>query len=291
MAVFVPTPARKRSKPGFAEKTLGDITHNIEQAIFTEENARRQAFLQTFDPRLKLILVAALLVATGLAHNLWTVLVLYALTLGLAFRSRIPFDFFVKRVWLGIPFFAGIVVLPSLFLIPGPPVVSVAVPATSFVLTITQPALAGALLFVARVGTSVSLAVLLVLTTPWSDVLKALSVLHVPEAFVLILGMTYRYIFLFLHTLDNMLLSRKSRTVAATSGDEQRQYIVASMGVLMSKSFKLSNDVYQAMLSRGFSGHVRTFIDYKMQRRDWALGAFTFVWIVAALVLDRRILG
>lgn len=44
---------------------------------------------------------------------------LYLLTLLAARLSQVPFDFFVKRVWLGIPFFAGIVVLPSIFFTPG----------------------------------------------------------------------------------------------------------------------------------------------------------------------------
>lgn len=291
MAGSTPTTFAKTRKPGFAEKTLGDITHNIEQAVFTEENARRNAFLQTFDPRLKLILFGALIVATGLAHHVATIALIYAFTLALAFLSRIPFDFFVKRVWLGIPFFAGIVVIPSLFLIPGMPLIAFAVPATPLVITISVQAVTGAILFIARVGASVSLAVLLVVTTPWADLLKALSVLHVPEVFVLILGMTYRYIFLFLRTLDHMLLSRKSRTVGDTSAGEQRQWIVASIGVLLGKSFQMSNEVYQAMLSRGFSGRVRTFNDYRMKPRDWAMGALTFALIAAALVLDRRILG
>ncbi len=280
-----------RRKPGFVEKTLADITHNIEQAVFTEENARRPGLLQSFDPRLKLLVVGALLVTAGLAHNVVTVLVLYVFTLGLAFLSRIPFDFFVKRVWLGIPFFAGVVVLPSLFLIPGTPLLSLAVPATPWVITISDQAVAGAVLFIARVGTSVSLAVLLVITTPWADLLKALSVLHVPEAFVLILGMTYRYLFLFLRTLDNMLLARKSRTVGQTSGGEQRQWIVASIGVLLGKSFQMSNEVYQAMLSRGFGGRIRTLDDFQIKPRDRALGALVGVLVVAALFLDRRILG
>lgn len=286
-----PNPKKKRTKPSFVEKTLGDITRNIEQSVFAEENARRPSFLQTFDPRLKLVLFGALLVAAGLAHNIVTVLIFYAFTLLLAFMSKIPFDFFVRRVWLGIPFFAGIVIIPSLFLVPGKSLLSFPIPGSSAELTISEPALMGAILFVARVGTSVSTAVLLVLTTPWSDVLKALSVLHVPGAFVLILGMTYRYIFLFLHTLDNMLLARKSRTVGASSGREQRQYVVASMGGLLGKSFKMSNEVYQAMLSRGFNGRVRTLNDYGMQPRDWLFGALTLGLIATALLLDRGLLG
>ena len=62
---------------------------------------------------------------------------------------------------------------------------------------------------------------LLVLTTPWNTLLKALSVLRVPDGFILILGMTYRYIYLLLTTLDDMLLSRKSRVVGRM--DERRR--------------------------------------------------------------------
>ena len=69
----------------------------------------------------------------------------------------------------------------------------------------------GAVVFVVRVGVSVSLAVLLVLTTPWADLLKSLHALKVPHVFVLVLSMTYRYIFLFLHTLNGMFEARKSR--------------------------------------------------------------------------------
>ena len=290
-APAAPAARSKPRKPSFAEKTLADITHNIEQAVFTEENARRPAFLQRFDPRLKLVLVGALLLMAGLAHHVATVALIYAFTLVLAILSRIPLDFYVKRVWLGIPFFAGVVIIPSLFLVGGTPFIRWPVPATPLVITITNQALAGALLFVARVGTSVSLAVLLVITTQWADLLKALTVLGVPEAFVLIVGMAYRYIFLFLRTLDNMLLARQSRTVGATSGSEQRQYVVASIGVLLGKSFQMSNEVYQAMLSRGFNGRVRTFNDYKMTPRDWALGAITLTLAAVALIIDRRLLG
>ena len=75
-----------------------------------------------------------------------------------------------------------------------------------------------------------------------------------PQVFVLVLSMTYRYIFLFLHTANGMLLARKSRVVGRTSGGEQRRWITGTMGNLMSRAFKMSNDVYAAMLARGFDG-------------------------------------
>ena len=37
----------------------------------------------------------------------------------------------------------------------------------------------------------------------------------------------------------------------------------------MSRSFKMSNDVYAAMLARGFTGEIRTYSRYRMRRADW----------------------
>ena len=144
--------------------------------------------------------------------------------------------------------------------------------------------LIGAALFVARVGVSVSLAVLLVVTTPWADVLKGLRALRAPQVFVLVLSMTYRYIFLFLHTANGVLLALKSRVVGRTSGSEQRRWITGTMGNLVSRSFKMSNDVYAAMLARGSGGEVRTYSTYRLRRADVAaLGAVAALSVATIL--------
>ena len=269
-AVAVPN-RRKKTKPSFVEKTLAGISANVEQAIFSEENARKDAFLQRRDPRVKIVAFAALIVAVGLSRDWRVLLALYALALAGAAASSIDMRFFLKRVWLGIPVFSGIVVLPSIFFVGGH--VLFRVPLGLFDLGVHRDGVAAAAIFVLRVGVSVSLAVLLILTTKWSDILKSLRVLHVPNVFVLVLAMTYRYIFLLLHTANGMFLARKSRIVARTSGKEQRWWTVSTVGVLMSRSFRMSEDVYQAMLARGFRDELKTFADYRMQALDWLLVA------------------
>jgi cobalt/nickel transport system permease protein len=223
--------------------------------------------------------------AVGFTNSVVVLLAVYAVLLLAARASNVPFDFFVKRVWLGIPFFAGVVVIPALFLVPGPRLFEVNL--GPFALALSQPGVAGAILFVTRVGVSVSLAVLLVMTTPWADLLKSLRAVRVPQIFVLILSMTYRYIFLFLHTTNGLFLARKSRIVARTSGAEQRRWIAGSMGNLTSRSFKMSNDVYAAMMARGFGGEMRTYSDYHMQAGDWLALAGAVLLAVAALAAQR----
>ena len=267
---------------GWLEQTIGGITDNIEHAIFTEQHARSKGWLQRRDPRAKLVGFLMAIVAASLASSVVGLALLYAATLGAARASRVPFGFFIKRVWLGIPFFAGIVVVPAIFFVPGARVFDLALGPAH--LAPSWNGLAGAVLFVSRVGVSVSLAVLMVVTTPWADVLKSLRALRTPQVFVLVLSMTYRYIFLFLHTANGLLLARKSRVVGRTSGGEQRRWITGTMGNLMSRAFKMSNDVYAAMLARGFTGEVRVYSTYRMRAADWlALGATGVVGVAAVL--------
>ena len=273
---------RPEGRVGWLEQTLGGITGSIEHAVFTEQHARVNGWLQRRDPRAKLGMFLALVLAASLTASVGVLAVLYAATLAAARASRVPFSFFVKRVWLGIPFFAAVVVVPAIFMVPGPRLFDFAIGPLH--LAPSAPGSAGAVLFVARVGVCVSLAVLLVMTTPWADILKSLRTLRVPQVFVLILSMTYRYIFLFLHTTNGILLARKSRVVARTSGGEQRRWISGTMGNLMSRAFKMSNDVYAAMLARGFSGEMRALTFYRMRSADWAaVGGVTAIAVAAVL--------
>jgi energy-coupling factor transporter transmembrane protein EcfT len=112
--------------------------------------------------------------------------------------------------------------------------------------------------------------------------LKALGVLHVPDVFILTLGMTYRYIHLLLHLANDMFLSRKSRILRRMTGAEERRLLAATSGTLLGKSLALSSEVYLAMESRGFRGYPRTVDGFQMRRIDWTAGlVVTFVAILA----------
>ena len=62
-----------------------------------------------------------------------------------ALSSRIAASTFLKRAWLGVPVFSGVVVLPSIFFIAGPALVTV--PLGPITLTITTTGLIAAAIF------------------------------------------------------------------------------------------------------------------------------------------------
>ncbi len=99
-----------------------------------------------------------------------------------------------KRVWLIVLGFTGVIALPALFITPGSNVATVA----GF--AVTEQGLRTACLLILRVETAVTLTTLLILCTPWVQVLKALRALRLPKEVVMMLAMTYRYVFLLVET-------------------------------------------------------------------------------------------
>ncbi|MGB8647211.1 MAG: cobalt transporter CbiM [Anaerolineae bacterium] len=281
---------RGRAVQGFLEKTLGNLSGALEQALFAEELARQPGLLQRLDPRAKLLGALAFLLAVSLSHNLLIILGLYLLTLPVAAASRVPMGLYLKRVWLFMPFFTGIIALPALFstLTPGPALLTLIDSASPRVyLAITQPGVVTAAFLLLRVGASVSVAVLLILTTRWTMLLKALRVLRVPQAFVLILGMTYRYIHVLLRAANDMFLARKSRLVGRMSGAEDRRWLAASMGTLLARSYLMSDEVYLAMQSRGFRGEAQVLDSLIWRTTDWMWLALFIAVSLLAVWLGR----
>jgi len=184
-------------------------------------------------------------------------------------------------VWTPVLLFTGTIAAPALFLTRGTPF------ASAGVLTITQQGLRGAVFLVSRAETAATLSALLVLTTPWPWVLKALRTFRLPAVFVVILGMTYRYVFVILETALDMFESRKSRTVGVLEPADRRRLSAATAGVLLSKSLQLSGEVHLAMQSRGFRGEVHIMQDFHARATDWCwLGGFasmaaTAAWLAA----------
>lgn len=279
----LPEPQTKWHKTdGFIEKTLAGISAIIKEAVFSQKYSSLSGLLQAMDARFKLISVLMLLLAAGFAHSIGLLIALNMLALLMALASWIPFTVFIRRVWFFIPFYTGIVVFPAIFsfITPGKPLLSIGSA------IITEQGVKAAFMIIARVGASVSFAVLLVLTTKWQNLMRALRALYIPQAFILTTEMTYRYIFLLLRIIDDMHLARKSRVWQRASGSENRRWIASRIGVLLKKSQGLSEHVYLAMLSRGYTGEARTLRSGRAGIADFGMLLSSLLALMAVIMLD-----
>jgi cobalt/nickel transport system permease protein len=251
------------NQEGFLTKNIAGLTSALESLVLNEELARTRGLLQSLDPRVKLFTFVLLIFVAGLAQSLWILVIILALALTFYFFGKIPAGFYIKRVLLFLPF-TIIIALPALFITPGDPLWQAG---GRVIITAQGAHTAGFLLL--RVLDSISFGVLLILTTPWNSILQALRWFHLPAVLSDILGMTYRYIFLFLHTANSMFLARRSRSLGTFSAAENRRWLARSMGSTLAKSQHLSEEVYLAMLARGYQGEIFTLNRLQLRNRDY----------------------
>lgn len=261
--------AYRRHGGGFFELQIRNLLGVMEHAACAERLARESGLLQRFDPRIRLVAMLILISLAVSARSLSFLYALFAAAVGLAVLSRVPLTILARGIWLNVIFFTGILALPAIFLVPGE--VYFRMPVLGW--GATAQGIESALFLIGRATTAATFAALTILATPWPHLLKGLRGLRVPAAVVLILCITYRYIFLLLQTALELFEARRSRLVGRLSGKEKRRMLVADVGVLLSKSLHLADEVFFAMQSRGFRGEIHALVEFRMTPLDWtALG-------------------
>ena len=104
------------------------------------------------------------------------------------------------------------------------------------------------------------------------------------QPFVATLAMTQKQIVSLLRTVENTHLARESRMLTAGTARENRRWVTERMAFVARKSMKTADDVYGAMLARGFSGAMPSLVRLRTTARDW-------VWVTASVLACAALLG
>jgi cobalt/nickel transport system permease protein len=286
-------------KKSFIGRTIEEIIGFMENTFFSEAYSRRKGLLQSLDPRIKLVSILTVIVATSLIRDLRLLIFVYALTLLFSYLSKIDVMFFIKRVWLFIPIFSGIIAIPMIFniFLPGDPLIRLAylgpgshlgpfsLPESIY---ITRQGVNAAVIFTMRVATCVSSTVLLFLTTPQQMLFKSFRSIGVPKIYVFTLGMTYRYIFVLTNLVRDMYIAKKARTIKSRSMFEEQKWVGGRIGYALIRSLGMSEEVYKAMKSKGYNGDVKTMQEFKMRIRDYISGTMVISLSIALVFISQN---
>lgn len=256
------------TRNNFIERSIWGALSFLKESIFADHYASKRGFLQSLDPRIKAITFLLFIIQILLTKSILILLCLHTLSLLLVCLSDIRLGFFLKRTWIFIPLFSLFIAIPALFSIFTPGEALIAWKAAGITFTVTRQGVSTAGLFLMRVVTSVSFVVLLSITTKHFDLLKVLRIFKIPQVFVMTLGMCHRYIYLFIEIIENTYLAIKSR-VGTKIHYKKGQHIVAwNITFLWQRSYLFSEDIYKAMLSRGYRGEPVVLNDFKIKLMD-----------------------
>ncbi|MEQ1884276.1 MAG: cobalt transporter CbiM [Bryobacteraceae bacterium] len=263
-----------RESTDFIERSIAGFLRASAHASRAERMAASEGLLQKVDPRVKLAGLFGLIVVAAAVSRLTVIAGLFGLAFLLAVLSRLSVVKLAGWIWAPVLLFTGLIALPAMVLTPGDVV------AGGGIFSVTASGARGAAFLILRAETAATFSALLILTTPWPWVLKALRSLKCPAVLVAILGMAYRYIFVILQNALDILEARRSRTVGPLAPREARRGVTAAAGVLLSKSLHMSGEVHLAMQARGYRGDVHILNDFRTRAADW-LWLFGFAAIAA----------
>ncbi len=282
-------PARQ-AKPGhhvradFLDKGLRHIASVLRTTIIQWETSRENGFFQALDARVKVLFAVLLVIEISLRRSIPAMLGILAFCLLCASLSRVGMLMYSRRLALLALFFGFLPAVPSVLnvLVDGTIVYPLLklhaahafwiyhVPQT---IGITREGLLGTARLTLRVADSLAVSMLVLYTTPFHEIIRALKVLRVPDTFLMVITLAYKYIFIFAQTVEEMHLAKKSRLAGGEGGAAARRWVAGRLGLIFKKTQLRCEEIYKAMLARGFSGEIRLAGPPRMRRFDYACGA------------------
>jgi cobalt/nickel transport system permease protein len=254
---------------------------------FLDRYREGSSLIHRLDPRLKLLATLAFVLATTTTPSRgWLAFVsLAALALSATVTAGIPLAEALKRSTIALPF-AGMVALSLPFTQGGEAVWSWTV--FNWPLTVTDE---GVRLFVAvvvKAWLSVMFSGLLVATTPFPDLLKAMRSLRVPTVLTATISFMYRYLFVLTDEAMRLQTARAARSAGSGRTVWWRAHVLGGMiGSLFIRSYERGERIYAAMLSRGFGGEVRSLTRLRWQVHDSWVGLGWMLALSGVTLLGR----
>lgn len=120
---------------------------------------------------------------------------------------------------------------------------------------------------------------LLVLTTPITQLLSALTILKTPPLLVAIFNSMYRYVGLLMEEAETMRRAALSRNLF-NNAHWQRLIIGNTIGLLFIRTYQRGERVYQSMLARGYQGRVAIAQCPRLTQRDWLVLSLMIVFLL-----------
>jgi len=250
-----------------------------------------ESFLHRLDPRVKVVVTIAFILSNALLPDAaWLAFVCsWVFLLFVTAFSNLGIVFTLKRSFVALPF--ALVAITVLFSIPGKPLSTFQILMWNF--TITDAGLMRFISIVIRSWLSVQMAILLVSVTRFPDIIHAFEHLRVPTILTTIIAFLYRYLFVLADEVFRLMRARESRSAAAAgtrSGGSVawRAEVAGNMaGQLFLRSYERSDRVYNAMLARGYTGHLQTMTPHELHRVDYITTALALILILLLQVIGR----
>jgi cobalt/nickel transport system permease protein len=278
----------KRVRLTFLDKTIMNSASAAKSIYIQAENAARQNFIHKVNPHVKFISLIYMAIVISIVSNLAAQLLITSLIFLLYIIARLKVFQMYRKIFLLTFFFGFLVVLPASLnvITPGKIIFNLITfdkPYQFWIYTIpqsigfTENGFQVVSMVFLRVLNSVSFAMLIVFTTPFPAFIKSFKIIGVPDTFLMIITLAYKYIFILSRTIEETYFALKSRLSGNIKSSSIRKLISGRIFFIFKRSMITYENTYYAMVSRGYHGKVKLYSQEHLTFTD-----FVALVIVAA---------
>ncbi|URZ01596.1 energy-coupling factor transporter transmembrane component T [Clostridium felsineum] len=232
----------KKEKNSYVEKSIFSLIKTIS---IIRQNKNSEGVIYDLNPTLKVISIIVIIIAVALSRSLIDLLVMdvYVLIALILIDKRMRIRVFFRS--LIFPCITLIALIPSMI----------------------YGNVYNSILIFQKIVVTILMVNILSHTTKWSEVSKALKLLFVPDIFIWIMDITIKYIVVLGEYSIDLLYALKLRAIGVTN--DKYKSLTGIMGNLFVKSYKMSEDLFNAMECRGFVGEYTTKVNLRLKKIDY----------------------
>jgi len=241
-----------------------------------DKYAERKSIFHSWEPRIKLVSLSFLIFSIVLNSNLTIAFFFFLLVIFLVFLSNIPFSFILIHLrWVLLFCLFFFIIMPLTF--PGDKIIKlnfihISLEGIKYASLITLRAISAILLIFPMIG-----------TMKFDTTIKTLQKLKIPNKFIQMIIFTYRYIFVFIEETRKMFIAANARGFKKRTNIYTLKIIGNLIGMLFIRSFERTENIYNCMVSRGYTGYLKILDDdSKVCRKDFFKAFFI---VIVAIIL------
>ncbi|HBG71024.1 MAG: hypothetical protein A2W93_03025 [Bacteroidetes bacterium GWF2_43_63] len=283
---------RKQRMP-FLDKTLKAVAGTVKTMYIHSETGARDKLLYRINPLVKFFSFIFFIVAISLAHSIESQLIATGLIASFYLISGISYRFVYRKILVLACVFGLLIFLPALLnvITPGKIVLPLLhfqrefhwwiykIPAS---IGITEEGVYVVSRLFLRVFNSISLAMLYVYSSSFSQITKGMKVFFIPDTFLMIMTLAYKFIFILSKTIEETYLALRSRLAGNVKSASIRSIISGRVFFIFRRSQRQYEQTYAAMISRGYTWEVKLLRQKKFRIAD---GVVLLVCVGSGLVI------
>ncbi|RME91312.1 MAG: cobalt ECF transporter T component CbiQ [Anaerolineae bacterium] len=249
------------------------------------------SLIHRLDPRVKVVVTVGLILSNALLPDgAWAAFAFsWALVLLGNALAGLGMDFTFRRSFVALPF--ALVAVTAVFSLPGRALFEGDL--GPWHLVVTEAGVVRFASVLLRAWLSVQVAILLIATTRFPDLLHALEHLHLPSLLVTTIAFLYRYMFVLTDEVLRMTRARQARSALLPGRRgggtvSWRARVAGNMvGQLFLRSYERSERIYQAMLARGYRGQIRTLAPHVLRGGDYLFALAALLGVLLIQLVGR----